>query len=327
MPGTHRIAAHKRWTQWEKGCDETRPPVSRTAPRGTQFWPEDLSDAANLKATFRGPGADLPSEGVHREGAELLVATGHRRRIEGDWPVSSALLGPFLPRSSRNSARASTHGRTAYSRSGRCRNRNLYRVGLRPDGLAARQIQTVHRDFQPLPVYFDQQVMVIYLLTLKRIVGRTLNWIRVSSPSPRDKINYAAVFVALIVMHVPGKDDDAEASVRLALFEQLGQCLFGHARWGSPAPSRRRNWCKADGGTLETQNPHPREPDRVCPTTTRLPGRRPLAKSCRARPSKCWLLARSSTGYSSNLGSAESSCPAPHLDPHASHDCPKQDRQ
>src|ERR1700723_3980140 len=32
-----------------------------------------------------GPGADLPPEGVHREGAELLVATG----TAGDWPGSS----------------------------------------------------------------------------------------------------------------------------------------------------------------------------------------------------------------------------------------------
>src|ERR1700729_2247288 len=95
MPGTHRIAAHKRWTQGAKGCDETRPPVSRTAPRGTQLWPEDLSDAANLKATFRRPGADLPSGGVHREGAERLVATAssqaNRGRLAGKFGLAGTV--------------------------------------------------------------------------------------------------------------------------------------------------------------------------------------------------------------------------------------------
>jgi hypothetical protein len=162
---------------------------------------------------------------------------GHRRRLAGQFGLAGTVSAEDFAKLSQGQhpqtgslcGNVPSH-RTAYSRSGRCRNRNLYRIGLRPDGLAARQIQTVHRDFHPLPVYFDQQVMVIYLLTLKRIVGRTLNWIRVSSASPRDKINDAAVFMALVVMHVPGKDDDAEASVRLALFEQLCQCLFGHAR-------------------------------------------------------------------------------------------------
>ena len=103
---------------------------------------------------------------------------GHRRRLAGQFGLAGTVSAEDFAKLSQGQhpqtgslcGNVPSH-RTAYSRSGRCRNRNLYRIGLRPDGLAARQIQTVHRDFHPLPVYFDQQVMVIYLLTLKRIVG------------------------------------------------------------------------------------------------------------------------------------------------------------
>ena len=41
-----------------------------------------MIDADDFQAALRWPGADLPREGVHREGAELLVAT---RVIAGEW--------------------------------------------------------------------------------------------------------------------------------------------------------------------------------------------------------------------------------------------------
>src|SRR5580698_9355939 len=49
---------------------------------------------------FRWPGTDLPREGVHREGAEQLVATGVMAgECKACWPRSSALPGRSLPES------------------------------------------------------------------------------------------------------------------------------------------------------------------------------------------------------------------------------------
>src|SRR5579864_2960720 len=111
-------------------------------------------------------------------------------------------------------------------RSGCRRNRNPYCVWLRPDRFAAGQIQSVHCDLQLLTVNLNQQVMVIYLLALKRIIGRALDGIGVSSTPSGNKIGDALVFMAFVVVHVSGEDHNAEASVSLALLKHPGQYLL-----------------------------------------------------------------------------------------------------
>jgi hypothetical protein len=70
----------------------------------------------------------------HQKEFTAKVATGSSQgNGKGDWPGSSALPGPFLPRSSRNSARASLHGR-ARSLCGNERRTNIRMPSARQSG-------------------------------------------------------------------------------------------------------------------------------------------------------------------------------------------------
>ena len=82
---------------------EQRCPTAR-APGGV------IADAYHFKAIVRRPGTDISPEGIHGEGAELLVTTGcDRGRVARSVsPHSSALPVRFLLRILESSARAST---------------------------------------------------------------------------------------------------------------------------------------------------------------------------------------------------------------------------
>src|ERR1700722_13180798 len=112
---------------------------------------------------------------------------------------------------------------TSRSRSTQC---DLHKVGLGQGYLAVVQIQPVHRNLQLLVVHLYEKVVVVYLLTLERIVRGAFDRIRMSSASSRNEVNYAAMLVTLVVMYVTGKDNEAGECVGLPLFEQLGQFLL-----------------------------------------------------------------------------------------------------
>jgi len=104
--------------------------------------------------------------------------------------------------------------------------RNRDRVGFGPDRCPAGQIDAMHRDFELAAVDIYLQVVVVNFLTLKRIVSRAFDWIRVGSRASRYEICDAAVFVALIVVHVSRENDDPRAQVLLARFQHLGQFVL-----------------------------------------------------------------------------------------------------
>ena len=75
--------------------------------------------------------------------------------------------------------------------------------------------------------------MIVNFLALIRIVRGASDWIGVSTSSTGNKIDDAAMFVALIVMHVSGEDNEAGAcgdlpvppttrSIRIIDFEKIG---------------------------------------------------------------------------------------------------------
>src|ERR1700722_1632589 len=116
---------------------------------------------------------------------------------------------------------------TSRSRSTQC---DLHKVGLGQGYLAVVQIQPVHRNLQLLVVHLYEKVVVVYLLTLERIVRGTFDGIRMSSASSGNEVNYAAMFVPLVIVHMTGKNYKAGARVGLPLFEQLGQFLLAGSR-------------------------------------------------------------------------------------------------
>src|SRR5215831_8217775 len=76
---------------------------------------------------------------------------------------------------------------------------------------------------------FDQDVVVVDLAALIRITGSASDGISVGAASAGHKISDAAVFVALIVVDVAGKDDNARSQHLLPLFKIGGHLLFGWA--------------------------------------------------------------------------------------------------
>src|SRR5579862_1190130 len=99
--------------------------------------------------------------------------------------------------------------------------RNRNRVRLRPDGGTTRKVEAVHRDFEAAVIDIHVQIVIVHFLTLKGIVLRAFNRIRVRAGATGHKVSDASVFVALIVVNVPGKNDDAGAHINLPSFQQV----------------------------------------------------------------------------------------------------------
>src|SRR5215831_10818188 len=76
---------------------------------------------------------------------------------------------------------------------------------------------------------FHQQVVVVDLVALIRITCGASDGISVSAAAAGYEINDSAVLVALIVVDVAGKDDNARSQHLLPLFKIGGHPLFGWA--------------------------------------------------------------------------------------------------
>ena len=72
----------------------------------------------------------------------------------------------------------------------------------------------------------DEQVVVVHLLALERIVRGAIDGIRVGSSSACHKVGNAAMLVAFVVVHVPGEHNGAKTSMGLAFFQHLRECLL-----------------------------------------------------------------------------------------------------
>lgn len=71
--------------------------------------------------------------------------------------------------------------------------------------------------------------MVVSFCALERILRRTGDWIGVSATPAAYEVGDAPVFVALIVVYVSGKDDDARAQLFLLFLKVESELLFRRA--------------------------------------------------------------------------------------------------
>jgi hypothetical protein len=112
-------------------------------------------------------------------------------------------------------------------RGGEC---DFYGVGLGPDFFSVDQLQTIHGDAELSMVDLDEQIVIVDFLALEGIGWSALNWVSVGAGSSGHKVGYAAVFVALVVMDVPGEDYETSAGVGLTVLQKFGEFFFRHTR-------------------------------------------------------------------------------------------------
>src|SRR5690348_9885052 len=118
-------------------------------------------------------------------------------------------------------------GSYAIVSSGRnCRYR--YNIRLCPQGLSTTELNPNHGDGDFVFLDRDQQVVIVYVLALKRVAGTAFNWIRMCSSSPSDEISHAPVLVSFIIVHVASKNNETDVHVLLAFFKILRQQFL---RW------------------------------------------------------------------------------------------------
>src|SRR5579872_386819 len=84
----------------------------------------------------------------------------------------------------------------------------------------------MHRNDELVTAYFREEIVVVDFLTLKRVIGSTLNWVSVRSCSARHKVCDAAVFMPLIIVNVTGENHDSSANGLLSAFENHGHVLL-----------------------------------------------------------------------------------------------------
>ena len=77
-----------------------------------------------------------------------------------------------------------------------------------------------------MPAHFYQQVVIIYLEALKRIVWSAGNRISMRATATGDKVGDATTFVPFIIVHVPGEDHDLSPQRFLRFLEVSGELLF-----------------------------------------------------------------------------------------------------
>ena len=81
----------------------------------------------------------------------------------------------------------------------------------------------MHGDLQAAAIDIHLQVVVIHFLTLERVVLSAFNRISVRSRTTGHEIYYATMFMAFIVMHMGGENDNSGAEVLLPRLQRLGQ--------------------------------------------------------------------------------------------------------
>src|SRR6185312_11699572 len=108
-----------------------------------------------------------------------------------------------------------------------------------------------------LMLHLYEEVMVVHLFTLEGIVGGTLDGICMSCASPRNEIRNAAMFVALVIMHVSGEYKKTSTSLTLPFFKHLRQLLLGQSSGMSPT----KFFCVRGTGVGRMVNDHKQEID------------------------------------------------------------------
>src|ERR1700736_5919928 len=84
-------------------------------------------------------------------------------------------------------------------------------------------------------VHLDQEVVVVYFLTLEGIARTAFDGICVGGSSSGHEVSDASVLVTLVVMNVPGENDETGPGVGRTFLKYLRQALFGGARGVSAA--------------------------------------------------------------------------------------------
>ena len=99
-------------------------------------------------------------------------------------------------------------------------NRNRYRVRNRPDRRAIFDLHLVHGDLRGSVINLNTQIVVVDAHVLIGVVGRALDQDGMRAATTRGEIRDAAVFVALVIVHVAAEDDETRAGALLAVFER-----------------------------------------------------------------------------------------------------------
>ena len=68
-------------------------------------------------------------------------------------------------------------------------------------------------------IHLNQQVVIVHLLALKRIVCSSRDRVSVRRPASGDKVRDAAMLVSLVIVDVPAEHHHAEMCVRLPLLQ------------------------------------------------------------------------------------------------------------
>ena len=100
-------------------------------------------------------------------------------------------------------------------------------VGLRPDGLAVLELDAIHGERYAGGIHDDVEIVVVDAVIGIGIAGSAIDGVSVRAASAGHEIGDAAVFVALVVMHVAGDDDESGSRTRLSCFEKCAERLLG----------------------------------------------------------------------------------------------------
>src|ERR1017187_1232590 len=89
----------------------------------------------------------------------------------------------------------------------------------------------------------EEQVVVINPAALIRIFCGTGDRVGMGASTTGDKIDHTAMFVALVVMHVPGKDYETRVSSRLPIFKKFRERVLLRSSSMTFAEHGRRGTC------------------------------------------------------------------------------------
>ena len=103
---------------------------------------------------------------------------------------------------------------------------NGQRVGFGPLRDAVFHFQTIHSDFEFTSPDLDQDVVVIDLLALERIISGAPYRISVGAAAAGYKVSNSAALVPFIVMHMTGEHDNSRVPRFLLFFQISRKFLF-----------------------------------------------------------------------------------------------------